>query len=88
MKPMQPLQIDQNTDINYLVPLSACDGTLIGANVATGMANLIFYQTRKLNGSHIDKVDVIGAVGMSIKDLEQFRDAITENLDSLKNREK
>lgn len=74
--------------MNYLMPVAPCDGTLIGINTANGMANLIFYQTRKQTGSHIDKMDVISAIVMNVHDLEQFRNAITENLSNVKNREK
>ena len=52
------------------------------------MVSLTFFQTRKQTGDHIDRVDVIGAILMSVEDLEKYRDAITENLENLKNREK
>jgi|GEM_PF-2884249 len=82
-----PLQIDDNTDMNYKVPLSLCDGTLIAIN-ENGMANLLFYQMRKISGEHVDKIDVIGAIAMNTQDLENYRDAINENLKNVKNREK
>jgi hypothetical protein len=81
-------QIDDNTVFNYTVPLSPSDGNLIAVNTANGMANVLFYQTRKMTGDHVDQVDVIGAILMSITDLEKYRDAITENLENIKNREK
>lgn len=74
--------------MNYLTPVAPCDGTLIGINLTNNMANLVFYQTRKQTGSHLDKVDVISAIVMNVHDLEQFRNAITENLDNVKNHEK
>ena len=82
------LQIDDNTDFNYTVPLAPCDGNVIAVNPANGMANILFYQTRKITGEHIDKIDITGAVLMNIADLEKYRDAITENLENIKNREK
>jgi hypothetical protein len=83
-----PLQIDDNTQFNYTVPLAPTDGTLIGVNPVNKMVNLLFYQTRKQTGDHVDKVDVIGAILMSIEDLKNYRDAITENLENLEKREK
>jgi len=82
------LQIDDNTEFNYLVPLAPSDGNLIGI-AANGTVNLLFYQTRKQTGEHIDKVDVTGAVLMtSITDLENYRNAINETLDQYKKSEK
>lgn len=83
-----PLQIDDNTELNYQVPLSPTDGSLIFVNTDNGMANLLFYQVRKQSGEHIDKVDITGAVLMSVEDLKNYRDAITENLENIKHREK
>lgn len=83
-----PLQIDDNTDFNYLVPLSPTDGSMVFVNAENGMANLLFYQVRKQTGEHIDKVDVTAAVLMSVEDLKNYRNAITENLDNLEKREK
>jgi len=82
-----PLQIDNDTDMNYKVPISPCDGTIVAIN-PNGMVNLLFYQVRKATGEHIDKVDITGAVLMNVQDLQNYRDAINENLDSLKKREK
>jgi hypothetical protein len=81
------MQIDQDTDMNYMVPTAPCDGTIVMLN-PNGLANLLFYQVRKATGEHIDKVDVTGAVVMSLQDLENYRDAITENIENFKNREK
>jgi hypothetical protein len=85
---MNPLQIDENTDMNYLVPMSPCDGTIISINSTNNAAQLLFYQIRKQTDNHIDKVDITGAILMDTKHLERFRDAITENLETIKNREK
>lgn len=82
-----PIQIDDDTDFNYLVPLAPSDGNLIAINNASGVVNLLFYQVRKQTGDHIDKVDVTGAVLTSVKDLHKFRDAITENLEQIENQE-
>lgn len=73
--------------MNYKVPLSPCDGTILTVN-QNGMVNLLFYQVRKASGEHIDKVDVTAAVLMNVQDLENYRDAINENLDNFKKREK
>lgn len=81
------MQIDENTDMNYQVPLAPCDGTLV-AITPNGMVNLLFYQMRKNTGEHIDKMDVTGAVLMTVQDLENYRNAINENLENIKNREK
>lgn len=51
------MPIDENSDINYKVPLSPCDGTIVAIN-PNGMVNLLFYQTRKMTGDHIDKADI------------------------------
>ena len=85
---MQPIVIDEQTQFDYKVPLSPSDGNLIGINQANGMVNLLFYQVRKQTGNHLDKIDITGAVLMSVDDLTKYRDAITENLNNLKNREK
>jgi hypothetical protein len=81
------LQIDDNTDFNYLVPLAPSDGNLVAINHENGLVNLLFYQARKQTGDHIDKVDVTGAILMNVKDLKRLRDAITENLEQHENRE-
>lgn len=85
---MQPIVIDEKTEFDYKVPLSPSDGNLIGINQQNGMVNLLFYQVRKQTGNHLDKIDITGAVLMSIDDLKKYRDAISENLDNYKNREK
>lgn len=83
------LQIDESTDFNYKVPLSPNDGNLIGINNQSGMVNLIFYQTRKQTGEHIDKADVIGAILMhNIQDLKNFRDAMGDAISQYEKREK
>lgn len=82
-----PIQIDDDTEMNYHVPLAPCDGTLVAIN-PNGMVNLLFYQVRKVTGEHLDKIDITGAVLMTTEDLENYRDAINENLDNIKNREK
>lgn len=81
------MQIDNDTEMDYKVPSSPCDGTIVMLN-PNGMANLLFYQIRKVSGEHIDKVDVTGSVLMSLQDLENYRDAINENIENFKNREK
>ena len=83
-----PLQIDDKTDMNFMVPVSACDGTLISISPEAGLVRLMFYQVRKATGEHLDKIDVTGAVMMNVQDLENYRDAINENLDNIKNKEK
>ena len=82
-----PLLIDDDTEFNYQVPLSPTDGTMVFVNSENGMANLLFYQVRKQTGEHIDKVDVTGAVLMSVEDLKNYRNAISENLDNIEKRE-
>ncbi len=81
------LQIDDSTEFNYLVPLSPSDGNLVAVNNTNNIVNLLFYQVRKQTGDHIDKVDVTGAILMNVEDLRKFRDAITENLAQLDDRE-
>jgi len=82
------LQIDDNTDFEYKVPLAPSDGNLIGIG-PNGAVNLLFYQTRKQTGEHIDKVDVTGAILMSsVDDLEKYRDAISETIDQYRKNEK
>lgn len=82
------LQIDENTEFDYKQPLAPSDGNLIGIG-PNGSVNLIFYQTRKQTGEHIDKVDVIGAILMpSVEDLEKYRDAISETIEQYKKSEK
>jgi hypothetical protein len=75
------LQIDDNTEFNYMVPVSPADGNLIAINRQSGASQLVFYQVRKQSGEHIDKVDVIAAIAMGVEDLRRYRDAITENLE-------
>jgi hypothetical protein len=82
------LQIDDSTDFNYMVPLSPTDGSLVFINGESKMANLLFYQVRKQTGEPIDKIDVTGAVLMSLEDLKNYRDAISENIEATENREK
>ena len=81
------MPIDENSDINYKVPLSPCDGTIVAIN-PNGMVNLLFYQTRKMTGDHIDKADITWAVLMNVKDLRNYRNAINENLENFKEQEK
>lgn len=82
------LQIDNETDFNYLVPLSPSDGNIVAINQESGVVNLLFYQVRKQTGEHIDKIDVTGAILTNVEDLRKFRDAITENLEQHETREK
>ncbi|MFI5271013.1 MAG: hypothetical protein ACHQT9_03150 [Candidatus Saccharimonadales bacterium] len=82
------LQIDDETDFNYLVPLSPTDGSLVFINGDSKMANLLFYQVRKQTGEHIDKIDVTGAILMSLEDLKNYRNAISENIEATEKREK
>jgi hypothetical protein len=85
---MNQIMIDENTSMDYKVPLSPSDGNLIGINQTNGMVNLLFYQVRKQTGNHLDRIDITGAVLMSVQDLEKYRDAISENLENYKKREK
>ena len=81
------IHIDDNTDINYTVPVSPSDGNIIAINKKNDRVNLIFYQARKQTGDHLDKVDVIGAILMNIEDLKKYRDAINENLEQIEKAE-
>jgi hypothetical protein len=82
------IQIDENTDFDYKVPVTPSDGNLVGIS-QQGIVNLTFYQTRKQTDDHIDKADVIGAILMSnVDDLKNFRDALTDVIDQFEKREK
>ena len=84
-----PIQIDDNTEFNYLVPTSPMDGNIIGINNQNGSANVVFYQIRKQTGQHIDKVDVISSISIAnIDDLRNFRDAVSEAIDQFEKQEK
>ena len=83
------MAIDDNTEFNYMVPISLSDGNMIFLNPKSGAVNLIFYQNRQMTGGHIDKLDVVAAVYMaSVNDLKEYRKAIDGIIKEYEQKEK
>jgi hypothetical protein len=84
---MGPLQIDENTKMNYVTPVAVQDGNLISLN-ENGVGNLAFYQIRKVTGSHIDELDIVGSFHVAnVQDLKNYRDTLTQVIDNYEKQE-